>query len=103
VLAVDGDVIAVVDAGIHHDAVSGREAGTALHDPGAVGAKDPGLRGGRPAASHPEVDVVEGGCAKPDQDVIGPGHRIGRVFVAKHLGPTVLVDSDRLHETDLSM
>ena len=47
--------------------------------------------------------MVERGGAQLDEHLAGPGHGIGRVLVAEHLGPAVLMDPDRFHEPDLSM
>ena len=100
VLAVHGDVIAVIDPGVQDHAVTGSESGPALDDPGAVGSQDAGLGRGRPAAPHPQVDVVERGRAQPDQDVARSRLGIGGVFVAQHLGAAVLVDPNRLQAAD---
>jgi hypothetical protein len=96
VLAIDGDVIAVIDPGVHDDAVTGREAGPGLDDAGAVGSEDAGLGRRRSAAPHPQVDAVERGRAQPDQDVARSRLGIRSVLVAEDFRPPVFVDSDRL-------
>ena len=91
----------LVEAGVEHNPVPFGEAIDAFAEPddrpGAVGPEDPRLRrGGKPAA-QPDVEVVERGCPEADQNLAGPGLRVGSVLEAQDLRPAVLVDADRLH------
>jgi hypothetical protein len=91
VLADHGDPIAVLEPRVDQYAPPG-----VVHA-GAVGAEDSGLRyRGQPPA-HPDVQMVQRRGAQVDEDVVGPRLRIGRILVAQHLGPAVLVDPDRFH------
>jgi hypothetical protein len=53
---------------------------------------------GSPLAD-PDVEPVQRGGAQLDEHLARAGHRIGRVFVAQHLRPAVLVDADSFHGT----
>jgi hypothetical protein len=96
----------LVEAGIEHDAVSFGEAVDALAEPddhaGPVRAEDPRLRSGGKPAAQPDVEVVERGGPEADQDLAGPGLRVGSVLEAQDLRPAVLVDADRLHRAIVS-
>src|SRR5205823_3965844 len=74
-------------------------AGTVRRDHArAVGAADVGEGDFRDVAvACEEVQVVEGGRPKRDQDLTGARLRSWRVLVAEHLGAAVLVKSNRLH------
>ena len=41
--------------------------------------------------------MIERRGAQGDEHLVGPGDRIGYVLVPQHLGPAILVDSDRFH------
>src|SRR5207302_905900 len=69
---------------------------------GPVRAEDPRLRHRRKPFADPDVEMVERRGAKRDQNLAGPGLRIGSVLIAEHLGPAVLVDPDRLHVGTIS-
>jgi hypothetical protein len=91
VLADHGDPIAVLEPRVDDDPPS------RLVQPGAVGAEDPWLRHGGQPSAYPDVEMVHGRSPQLDQDVLGPGFRIGRVLVAEDLGPAVLVDPHGFH------
>ena len=92
VLADDRDLVAVLHAGVDQHALAVGEAG-------AVGAEDARLGDGGPSLTDPEVEVVQRGRSQLDEDVSRPGLGIGRVLVAEHVGPAVLVDADCLHRS----
>jgi len=69
---------------------------------GAVGAENSRLGHGGQPLPHPDVEVVERRGPHPDQDLAGPGLRVGDVLVAQNLRPTVLVNANGLHGTILS-
>ena len=65
--------------------------------PGPVRAEDPRFRHGGLSAADPEVDVVQRRRAQTDEDFAFCGRRIGGILVPQDVGPTVLVNPDRLH------
>ena len=91
------DAVRARDPGIDHHALAGGEARAADDDSRAVRAEDARLRHRRKTLAHPQVEPVERGGSELDQHIVGPRSRIGRVLVAQHLGPAVLVNADRLH------
>jgi len=69
-----------------------------LHGAGTVGPEDARLRHRRAALADPHVEMVERRCAKADQDFPGAGRRIGDLVEDEHLGASIVVDPNRLHE-----
>ena len=92
VLAHDGDPpVAMVEAGVDDDALA------VVEGAGAVGAEDARLGHGREPLAHPEVEMVQRRRAQVDEDFALLRRRVGRILVAQHLWPAVLVNTDCLH------
>lgn len=72
---------AAPDGGVDHYLVSDRSDLDAVADhvdgPGAVGSRDVGKAGSRPATGHPEVYVVQRRGLQPDADLAGTRFGIG--------------------------
>ena len=66
---------------------------------GDVAAGDVRQRNAHPidAAALPEIEMIQRAGAHANDGAPGCGYGIGRVFVAQHLGPAVLVEADCLH------
>ena len=97
-LADDGDLaVAEIVTRVDDDPVARCETVSRDHDAGAVGAEDARLRHRGEAFADPDVQMIERGGTQFDQDLSGAWHRIGGVFVAKHLRSAVLVDTHGLH------
>jgi hypothetical protein len=92
VLADDGDLAVVLDAGVDQHAAP-------VDEPGSVGAEDSRLRHRGQPLPDPDVQAVQRRGPELDEHLARPGLRVGRVFVAQDLGAAVLVDPHGFHRT----
>ena len=92
------DVLPVLEAGVQHDILADLDTGDTvaerLDDPCSVGAENPGLRRRGHPHPRPDVEVVQRRCPQADEHLTRRGDRIGRLLVAEHLRPAVLVDDE---------
>ena len=105
VLPDDRDLVAVVDPRVDHDAVADRRPGDAVaerfDDARAVGPEDARLRNrGKPLAD-PDVEMVEGRRADPDEHLARAGDGIGHLLDPEDVRAAVLVDPGSEHGTIL--
>ncbi len=92
VLAHDGDPpVAMVEAGVDDHALA------VVEGAGAVGPEDARLGHGGETLAHPEVEMVQRRRAQMYEYFALLRRRVGSIFVAEHVRPAVLVDTDCLH------
>ena len=88
-------------AGLQHHAAAEAVLTTrrADHLAGDVGARDMRKRNADPlnAAALPQVEVIERAGAHAHKGFARVGHRLGDVFVAEDVGPSVCVEPNRFH------
>ena len=103
---IDRDRVAVLEAGIEHDALAGGQPVDAvterLDHAGAVRAEDPRLRHRGQPPAYPDVEMVERRGPETDENLARPGDGVGYLLHAEDVRAAVLVDPGREHGTILS-
>jgi hypothetical protein len=49
------------------------------------------------ATSHPQIQVIQGTGAYPEQNFVGPDFGLWDIFILQHAGPSGLMDPYRFH------